>query len=145
LKKAGISMEALIYISTAAALPRPSTINDILRTARRVNPGLGLTGMLLWADTRFAQLLEGPPDALDLLYGRLLKDRRHHDLTLLSRWEIPQRLFPDWSMASRRLDPYQAWELLERLGDSSSDDAAAWILYLMNEIKGAGLRKRRGQ
>jgi hypothetical protein len=136
-------MEALIYASVAEGLPRPAEVNAILATARRVNPRLGLTGMLLWSDTRFAQLLEGPSDALDLLYGRLLADTRHHDVTMLSRWDISHRLFPDWSMGSRRLDPRTSWELLDRLGDTTPGDAAAWVLFLMNEVRHRRRRARR--
>lgn len=128
-------MQALVYVSVATDLPRPRTVDAIVATARRVNPQLSLTGMLLWSDTRFAQLLEGPPDSLDLLYGRLLVDPRHHDLNMLARWDIPNRLFPDWSMASSRLDPRHAWELLDRLTGTPSGDACAWLIYLMNEVR----------
>lgn len=138
-------MQALVYVSVATTLPRPRTIDAIVATARRVNPQLNVTGMLLWSDSRFAQLIEGPADSLDLLYGRLLADSRHHDLNMLARWDIPNRLFPDWSMASSRLDPRQSWELLDRLSGSSPGDACAWLIYLMNEVRRSRHGKRRAR
>lgn len=127
-------MEALIYVSTASTLPNARMIDDILDAAHRNNPALGLTGMLLWSDLTFAQLLEGPPDALDAMYARLLSDPRHRDLRLLSRWPVAGRLFSEWSMASRKLAPRQPWDLLpDRASDAS--DAANWVLFLMNELR----------
>lgn len=136
-------MEALIYVSTAVGLPRPRTIEAILATAHRANPGLGLTGMLLWADTRFAQLLEGPADSLDLMYARLRADPRHEDLVLLSRRGTPRRLFPDWTMGCKRLDRRQNWDLMERLEGASSEDAAGWLLLLMHQVRRGTRQPRR--
>lgn len=134
-------MQALVYVSTATSVPRPRLVDDIVSTARHVNPGLSITGMLLWSDRRFAQLIEGPPASLDLLYTRLLADPRHHDLRLLSRWTVPERLFPDWSMSSRRLQPRHAWELLDRLDGAHDGESAAWLIYLMSEIRRGAYRK----
>lgn len=138
-------MQALVYVSVASQLPRPRSIDAIVATANRVNPKLGITGMLLWSDIRFAQLIEGPADSLDLLYGRLLVDPRHHDLKLLSRWDIASRLFPDWAMASRRLNPRHSWELLDRLTGDSPGDATAWLIYLMDQIRHAPRVRKGGQ
>lgn len=126
-------MEALVYVSTATSLPTHAVVEDILHSAHARNPQLGLTGMLLWADMAFAQLLEGPPNSLDALWTRLAADPRHTDLRLLSRWPIEERFFAEWSMCSRRLTSRQHWELLEH-GRGESDSAfCAWLLFLMNE------------
>jgi hypothetical protein len=134
-------MDALIYVSSARALPSRSMVDGILAAAYRNNPKSQLTGMLLWREMSFAQLLEGPTDALDEMYGRLLADPRHEDVRLLSRWPIEERLFAEWSMASRRLDRRQHWELLERNEGETDEDYAGWILHLMNEAHHAGRRR----
>ncbi|TVQ56729.1 MAG: BLUF domain-containing protein [Rhodobacteraceae bacterium] len=127
-------MEALIYVSTATELPNQRMIDRILDASHRNNPALDLTGMLLWSDMTFAQMLEGPSNALDILYARLQTDPRHSNLRLLSRWRIDQRLFSEWSMASRRLSPRGPWGLLT---DATHDAAttANWLLFLMNELR----------
>jgi hypothetical protein len=127
-------MEALIYVSTATTLPNQRMIDEILESAHRNNPAMELTGMLLWSDLTFAQLLEGPPAALDAMYARLAADPRHHDLRLLSRWPVGRRLFSEWSMASRRLAPRQPWDLLADRSDTATD-TANWVLFLMNELR----------
>lgn len=126
-------MEALVYVSTARAMPSHAVVDDILASAHRNNPALDLTGMLLWADMTFAQLLEGPDESLDAMWARLNADSRHEAVRLLTRWPVDQRFFGEWSMASRRLDGRQHWELLERSRGETDAEFSAWILYLMNE------------
>jgi hypothetical protein len=136
-------MEALLYVSTASALPRRSTVDAILATARRVNPTLDLTGMLLWRDMTFAQLLEGPTASLDGMLNRLRADERHHDIVVLTRWPLEHRLFKEWSMASSHVDPLQPWDLMDRIERDRPDETAGWLLYMMNEAH-RGMRRLGG-
>lgn len=136
-------MQALVYVSTARALPTHAVVGDILEAAHRNNPEHSLTGMLLWADMTFAQLLEGPEDSLDAMWARLTTDARHEAVRLLTRWPIEQRFFGEWSMASRRLDGRQHWELLERSRGETDAEFSSWILYLMNEAH-RDARRREG-
>lgn len=46
----------------------------------------------------FFQCLEGAAESVDALYRRLGDDKRHSDLTVLSREPISQPAFSDWSM-----------------------------------------------
>lgn len=135
-------MQALLYVSQATVRPRPETVDAIVATAQRVNPTLGLTGVLLWSDVHFAQLLEGPADALDLMYARLAQDPRHRDLALLGRWAIAERLFSDWSMRSRPLAPRSHWPLLERAVERPGADALGWVLHLMADLRRPSRRGR---
>jgi hypothetical protein len=128
-------MEGLVYVSTATALPARRVIDDILTVARRNNPALDLTGMLLWKEMRFAQYLEGPPAALDRMWATLNADPRHEDVRLLSRRPVEARLFSDWSMGSRRLDRRHYWELLEKCDHERPEVFATWLLVLMSEAR----------
>lgn len=61
--------------------------------------------MLLYANSCFFQIIEGPDDAIDNLYKKLLKDRRHSTITKILDKEITERGFADWSMGALKLDP----------------------------------------
>ena len=74
-------------------------IRGILATSRRNNARDGITGGLLFSDGCFAQVLEGPLDALERAFERIQCDERHSDVTVLQSGPIPARDFPDWSMA----------------------------------------------
>jgi len=134
-------MEALLYLSSATGLPTRRGVDRILTAAHRNNPRLSLTGMLLWADRSFAQLLEGPAAALDRMYGVLVADSRHEGLRVLSRWPIGERLFAEWSMGSEHLDRRHDWELLRRRDAHARDaDTCVWLLGLMADIRHRGRR-----
>jgi hypothetical protein len=60
-----------------------------------------ISGMLLYRDGKFMQVLEGEETALWLLYSKILHDPRHTDIVMLADEPLPQRGFAAWSMAYR--------------------------------------------
>ncbi len=74
-------------------------IRDILAAARPVNTRLEITGTLLFSAASFAQILEGPPDAVDEVLGKIQADPRHDCVRLLARHDSASRRFTRWSMA----------------------------------------------
>lgn len=74
-------------------------VTDILSKARQKNSRLGVTGALLYYDERFAQVLEGPPEALDGLLAAIERDVRNRQVTVALDTPATKRDFPDWSMA----------------------------------------------
>jgi hypothetical protein len=95
----------LIYASCATRELGPNGLTDILRISRELNKPLGLTGMLLYSDGCFFQVLEGEAAAVDTLYEKLDRDKRHQQLTLIIREPIARRSFADWSMGFSSATP----------------------------------------
>lgn len=70
----------------------------ILSAARRNNPRDHITGALICRHDVYLQLIEGPADAIDALYARIVADDRHTDVRLLLVEDAAERLFPNWAM-----------------------------------------------
>jgi len=96
-------MIQLTYISTAT---RPMTANDlmdILRSARAHNANNGVTGMLLYSNGTFVQVLEGEERILDELLSVITRDPRHTALHVVEKKKIEAREYAEWSMGFKRL------------------------------------------
>ena len=99
----GDYLKQLIYTSEANEDMDFSVLESILDRARARNAELGITGMLLYSEGHFLQVLEGDAGVLDHLYAKIAADPRHdHVRTVVSR-PIHERDFPDWSMGHRAL------------------------------------------
>ncbi|MBU1607693.1 MAG: BLUF domain-containing protein [Alphaproteobacteria bacterium] len=73
-------------------------VSEILGVSRIRNASLGVTGALIFAGGRFAQLLEGRElDVLDL-QNSILHDTRHSTVTTIDMNLNPRRLFGDWAL-----------------------------------------------
>jgi hypothetical protein len=94
----------LIYVSRMAAGLGHKQLNAIIETSRRKNEKQGITGALCYSARGFLQCLEGPSEAINELYGHIVRDKRHVDVTLLSYADIAQRSFTRWAMAYVRAD-----------------------------------------
>ena len=98
------TMVSLIYASRRASGVVHDELNDIMQTSRKNNEEKGITGALCYAATGFLQCLEGPSDVINELYGTIIRDNRHVDVTLLAYSDIHQRSFAKWAMAYIRAD-----------------------------------------
>jgi hypothetical protein len=90
----------LVYASAATEGFTSSDLDAILHVARTHNAEVGVTGMLLYVNPSFLQVLEGPDDRIHGLYDHIKTDRRHDRVLLLLREPIEQRSFADWTMGS---------------------------------------------
>jgi hypothetical protein len=94
-------LNKLLYISRATPLAHAgaSEIDRILSAARIRNESLQVTGALISTQDNFAQILEGPQDALDQLMESIERDPRHTEVRTLLRQDNVLRTFEGWHMA----------------------------------------------
>lgn len=57
----------------------------------------------MYTDDSLLQVLEGPPDAVEHVYGRVRRDSRHAGIMPLLDVQAGARAFPDWSMGLLRI------------------------------------------
>jgi hypothetical protein len=116
----------LAYVSAATAEYTDDALLRILRTAREWNEQVGVTGMLVYADGSFMQVLEGPAEEVDALLDRISSDPRHRGVMLLLREPIQTREFGRWTMGfyapGRRRDVPDQGENDFFRADSSLDE-----------------------
>lgn len=106
----------LIYTSAAAPGFDPSSIDGILRTARKRNAELSITGMLLYIGGSFFQVLEGEEPTLLALFATISSDPRHDRVTKIIQEPISRRAFGDWTMGFSEIDPSEI-EKMDGLND----------------------------
>lgn len=107
-----MSLESIIYLSSAKRLLSAEDLRELLAVSRRNNEAAGIGGILIYWDGNFLQYVEGPPDALDALFERLERDDRHSGMIVMERKRIAARAFPDWTMA---------FEMMKTNADGQSD------------------------
>lgn len=93
----------IVYVSTATELFSENELQQILEISRRNNETRNITGLLLYSAGNILQVLEGDPDVLAELYGKISQDHRHFGIIQLQRSSITQRMFTEWSMGFKSI------------------------------------------
>ena len=88
----------VIYVSSSREYDITRFVNDSLPAIRENNARLDVSGILLFADGTFLQVLEGDKETVHDLYDKISRDSRHQGTKILLERETPRRSFPDWSM-----------------------------------------------
>ena len=70
-------MIQITYISSSARPINQNGLEDILVKSRKNNNEIGITGMLIYHNDTFLQVLEGDEEKVDTLMSKIKKDGRH--------------------------------------------------------------------
>lgn len=98
----------LIYASKATFVPSEPELRKLLDASIQNNTRDEITGLLLFANGSFMQVLEGAEAAVLATMERIKKDGRHTEVTILSQSKVAAREFGQWSMAFHVVDEADA-------------------------------------
>ena len=101
-----------VYASSAVQLFTPEELRALLETSRRNNAALGVSGMLLYKDGNFLQVLEGREAAVLQLAEKISRDPRHRGIITLMQGFESDYQFPEWSMGFCDLRSDEAQSLI---------------------------------
>jgi Sensors of blue-light using FAD len=96
-------MYHLVYISYATSPFSEAELVNLLQQCREANKAQGITGMLIYLQERFIQVLEGDRSTIKRLYTKIEKDARHQKVSVLLEGESEERIFKNWSMGFKNL------------------------------------------
>lgn len=91
-------MYQYIYLSKAKNNITSQEIEGILSQAHVNNPKRGITGVLIYANGYFIQVIEGHRENVDTLMENISQDQRSEGVLVLANHAIEKRMFADWSM-----------------------------------------------
>lgn len=102
-----------LYASRITQPCPDNLLKDILDQSWHHNVETGVTGLLCHDSRLFIQVIEGGRDAVSQLLSTIMKDLRHHDVTLLLFEEIAERTFPTWTMGQINMAKLNSGVLLK--------------------------------
>ncbi|STX52334.1 regulatory protein (GGDEF domain) [Legionella busanensis] len=91
-------LSQLIYSSSAIASFNMDDLIYLTEQARKNNTQSDITGLLLFYQTYFFQVLEGERETISNLYINIKQDKRHTNIILLEEKNIQTRAFTKWSV-----------------------------------------------
>lgn len=91
-------MIQLAYTSLACQPMQKQALLKLLQQARLFNQLNNITGILLYKDQSFFQVIEGEEKVIDKLMLSIFDDPRHHNINILFRRIAEHRHFNMWSM-----------------------------------------------
>ena len=86
----------LSYLSESVSDMSFLGLMRLLESARAFNQKHGVTGILLYDNQQFGQVIEGERQNIMKVWKRIQEDKRHHRIELLEIREISSRSFPTW-------------------------------------------------
>lgn len=98
-------MISLIYGSSAITPMAEEDLLRLLEVSHQNNAQNGITGMLLYGNGNFLQVLEGDEEAVLSCFERIKQDPRHHQVMTYRQKSITEREFGGWEMAFYNVTP----------------------------------------
>jgi len=136
-------LSKLVYVSDAVEPMTRESLHALTERICERNHRKGVTGVLLYGNGHFMQVLEGDLTTLSQTFGRIQRDKRHRHVRLLYFQPIAKRSFGEWAMKVINLDDQRMLDrrpfrtLLEEAGTYRADPetpGADLAMQLMEEF-----------
>jgi uncharacterized Fe-S cluster-containing MiaB family protein len=114
-------MYHLAYFSTASMRFSEEDIDRLLKVSKDNNRKLGITGILLFIEGSFLQVLEGEKENVLDLFQTIRQDDRHYDVIIVFEGEKNKRNFEKWSMGFKGI-PLLEYKQQTGFEDISDED-----------------------
>ena len=131
----------LMYMSTSRNFMSEGELEQLLEGARQRNAADGITGMLIYVEGHFLQIIEGSKESVERLSKRIAADPRHSGIIHLMAGPIDRRAFADWSMGFQRLSEQDGQRVLgavdlarNSLRESLPEDLPQELLVFMESF-----------
>ncbi|MEQ1783336.1 MAG: BLUF domain-containing protein [Hyphomonadaceae bacterium] len=118
------NLHRLVYCSRIGLIAKTSIdleLPAILKIAQARNSAVDVTGALLVCNGWFVQALEGPMQPVLETYGRITRDPRHEQLTIIEATPTRERHFANWSMCGLQVSPVDR-EIVQVLSSGGAFD-----------------------
>jgi uncharacterized protein YaaQ len=109
-------MHHIIYLSWATAPFTEKELRQLLTYSHHRNTQLAVTGILLYGNEQFLQVLEGEEEVVQEVYARIRRDARHSNVLTFANKAIGERTFTDWAMAFQLVSAQQLEKVVGYLG-----------------------------
>lgn len=91
-------LHELVYLSLAERPMSENELCELLTKARAYNEAHGITGLLIYRDREFMQLIEGEQADVMALFTHIERDRRHRQVHCVWEGPISARSCQGWTM-----------------------------------------------
>jgi hypothetical protein len=91
-------MYYLIYTSKAINIPSEEALRKLMQQCLPLNKRLSISGLLIYINGCYLQVLEGEKKQVLDLYDKIRKDERHDKIITLIEGDLTQCNYPQWTM-----------------------------------------------
>ncbi len=140
----------IIYFISAKKKMTEDELNLLLKKSRINNTNNNITGLLLYYDGSFAQVLEGEYEQVNRLYLEIQNDSRHNHIIRIKDGYHAKRVFSDWSMAFYALKSeyfvhvagFKNFVFKEIFGNSEMDEKNPILIVLKSFFESQPIYRR---
>jgi hypothetical protein len=132
----------IVYVSFSEKELAEIELQELLTDIRARNYKQKITGLLLYNDGSFIQIIEGPKQVIHNLFDKIKIDSRHSNIVLLLDNSIKKRAFPDWSMGYYRITDEQGKKVPGYSDFMNADNSSEFlkgackdVMKLLNSFK----------
>ncbi len=105
-------LHTLCYVSSCKETLTAKDLEHLFHVNKRNNTEHGVSGILIYNNGNFLQILEGDKDMVKSLFKKIKRDSRHRNLIALINNSIDERIFHDYDSGFIQFeDPKKRQEL----------------------------------